>query len=103
METHYLLTCNRLPARVDAEGAAVLLGFKEHDLPVLIGEKLLKPLGKPGQRSVKYFSTAQLLEFGRDAAWLEKATRAISESWRERNAGKCADGQPAFPTHGLGS
>ena len=84
-ETHYLLNCPRLPARVDSEGAAALLGFQPHDIPILISEKLLKPLGKPTAKSVKYFSAADLIALAGDRSWLDKATKTISETWQVRN------------------
>lgn len=93
---HYLLNCQRLPGRVDADGAAALLGFKAHDLPVLISEKLLKPLGKPGTRNAKWFAAVLLQQHAADAVWLDKATRAINENWRERN-GKVTDPQQPEP------
>ena len=84
-EPHYLLNCHRLPARVDADGAASILGFQAHDIPILISQKLLKPLGKPTAKSVKYFSTAELIALAGDRSWLDKATKTISETWQERN------------------
>lgn len=39
-----LLNCRRLPARLNATEAAVLLGFKEHDIAPLVAVKLLIPL-----------------------------------------------------------
>jgi hypothetical protein len=87
-EPHYFLTCFRLPARVDADGAASILGFQTHDIPILIGQKLLKPLGKPSAKSVKYFSTAELLTLSADRSWLDRATKAISDAWRQRNEAK---------------
>jgi hypothetical protein len=84
-EAPYLLTCRRLPARVDADGAASILGFQTHDITILIGQKLLKPLGKPSAKSVKYFSTAELVTLASDRSWLDKATKTISETWQERN------------------
>lgn len=37
-----IFRCQRLPARVDAQRAAELIGFQEHDISLLIREKLLK-------------------------------------------------------------
>jgi hypothetical protein len=84
-EEIHLLNCRRLPARVDSEGAATILGFQQHDIPILIAEKLLKPLGKPSAKSVKYFSAAEIIQLSTDRSWLDKATKAISETWQERN------------------
>jgi hypothetical protein len=42
-----------LPARLDAKLTALVLGFQEHDIPVLIAAKMLKPLGKPVPNATK--------------------------------------------------
>ncbi len=47
-----LLNARRLPARLGNEERAILLGFQEHDIPVLIKKKLLKPTGSPICNSV---------------------------------------------------
>jgi hypothetical protein len=51
-----LLNCRRLPGRLNTTEAAVLLGFQEHDIPVLIAGKLLTPLGRPAPNAPKYFA-----------------------------------------------
>ena len=43
----------KLPARIDAMQAARLLGFAEHDIPILVSAKLLTPLGTPAKSAVK--------------------------------------------------
>jgi hypothetical protein len=43
-ETVALLNCRRLPARLNATEAAVLLGFKEHDIAVLVAGRFPVPL-----------------------------------------------------------
>jgi len=51
----------RLPARLDSAQAAELLGFQEHDVPVLVRAKLLHYLGKDlSPNSRKFFSSAEL-------------------------------------------
>ena len=42
-----LLNLRRLPAMLNIQQTAVLLGLAEHDVPVLIGVGLLKSLGDP--------------------------------------------------------
>lgn len=74
-----------LPARLNVEQAAVLLGFQPHDLPVLVAAGLLKPLGKPSANSVKYFATAELEELRRDIRWLSRATDTVQARWRRKN------------------
>ncbi len=74
-----------LPARLNVEQAALLLGFQPHDIPVLIAAGLLKPLGKPAHNSVKYFATAELEELRNDIRWLSRATDTIQTRWRRKN------------------
>lgn len=68
----------RLPARLHATEAAVLLGFQAHDIPLIIKAGLLKPLGGGPRNTVKYFAAVDLQEKATDVKWLDKATRAIS-------------------------
>jgi hypothetical protein len=72
-----LLNLRRLPARLNAEEAAILLGFKSHDLPLLIRAGLLRPLASGPRNCVKYFSSAVLERLARDEKWLDRATKAV--------------------------
>ncbi|HMO64915.1 MAG TPA: hypothetical protein PKE47_06790, partial [Verrucomicrobiota bacterium] len=45
-----LLNLRHLPARLNAAQAAALLGFQEHDLPLLVRADLLKPLNRVRRR-----------------------------------------------------
>lgn len=86
MNSHELYNCHRLPARLDAEQTATLLGFRlEPDIQVLMRAKLLKPLGNPAQNGVKYFASAQVLQLAADTEWLHKATAAIQKFWRSKH------------------
>jgi hypothetical protein len=73
-----------LPARLDALQAALLLGFQEYEIQVLMQLKLLKPLGSPAQNAHKYFSSAEILQLSTDRDWLDKATRSVARHWKER-------------------
>ena len=88
------LSVRRLPARLTAEQAAQLLGFAAHDIPVLIKARLLKCLGNPVPNSVKHFARYQLEELGNDVSWLNKATAAVSECWRQQNAKRTRSSPP---------
>jgi len=46
------------------------------------------PLGKPKQNSRKYFATVEILQISEDFNWLGKATAAVSENWKEKNANR---------------
>jgi hypothetical protein len=80
-----VLTCPRLPGRLNVEQAAVLLGFLPHDVPILVRAKLLKPLGNPAPNAPKYFPTHEVEEYAHDSEWLDKATKVISQHWRRKN------------------
>ena len=80
-----LLNMLRLPARLDSMQTAALLGFGEHDIPVLTRSKLLKPLGTPAPNSVKYFSAVAIEALAKDEVWLSRATILLRKHWQERN------------------
>lgn len=80
-----ILNIIRLPARLDVSQAAQLLGFMEHDIPVLVRAKLLKPLGEPAANAHKFFSAAELQQLMDDRSWLDKATKAVSRYWQTKN------------------
>ena len=77
-----------LPARMDAEQTAAVLGFQEHDIPVLVAEGRLEPLGKPLQNARKYFARAHILEVADNPQWLAKATNVVYQFWIKKNAGR---------------
>ena len=74
---------------------AQFLGFSEHDIPVLIRARLLKPLGSPPPNGHKYFATVELERLAQDPNWLDKATRAVTQYWQSKNRRRA---EP--PTHG---
>jgi hypothetical protein len=76
------------PARLTAEQVAMVLNCQLHDMPVLVATKLIKPLGNPPQNGVKYFATQEVLELAKDGKWLHRATLAISQYWKGKNARK---------------
>ena len=80
-----LLNCRRLPGRLNITEAAILLGFKEHDIAPLIAAKLLLPLGKPAQNSPKYFAAVDIMTRAEDRNWLCQATNALARYWRGKN------------------
>jgi len=83
-----LLNLRRLPAMLNIQQTAVLLGLAEHDVPVLIGVGLLKPLGDPLPNAVKYFASIQVLELAGEFSRLCKIRNAVYEYWRGKNAAK---------------
>ena len=57
-------------------------------MPILVGARLLKPLGNPPPNSVKYFATLEVLEQAKDRTWLAKVTSALNQHWQNKNAAK---------------
>ena len=80
-----VLNAVRLPARLDAQQAAKLLGFQEHDLADLNRLGLLKPLGRPSLWAQKRYSSVELLILAADRKWLDRATAAVNAKWRSKN------------------
>ncbi|MBI4659754.1 MAG: hypothetical protein HY735_13015 [Verrucomicrobia bacterium] len=85
MDQQAIFNFVRLPARLDTRQAAQVLGFNEHDIPILIRAKLLKCLGQAAPNAPKYFASCEVQELAADPDWLHKATKAISSHWREKN------------------
>ena len=81
-----LLNLVRLPARVDYQGAAVLLNFEVASLRALVEIGLLKPAGNPKGQEHRYFCTKTKLKLADDEKWINDATRAVSKYWVGRNA-----------------
>ena len=96
----FLMLLGQLPARLTAEQAAWVLNCQAHDIPILVSARLLKPLGNPQANAVKFFATADLLEAGKDRAWLVRMTNAVSNHWRgqnERRKGRSANAEQNGP------
>lgn len=89
-EKFWLLTCPRLPGRLNTSETAVVLGFQEHDIAPLITAKLLKPLGKPAANSPKYFAAVEIVERAADPGWLGEATKTLAKHWQRKNQRKQA-------------
>lgn len=92
------LNLHRLPARLNVEQAAALLGCQPHDVPILVRAKLLTPLGKPLPNLTKYFATCVLEELRLDVKWLDAATKAIYSHWRDENFSRRSRANSGAPT-----
>tara|TARA_B100001146_G_C15748966_1_gene250899 strand:+ start:150 stop:455 length:306 start_codon:yes stop_codon:yes gene_type:complete len=83
-------------ARATVEEVAKILSFSVYDVRVLTRRGLLKPLGKPLAKSVKFYATREIMEKVMDVKWLNKATAACQRDHATRvngkalNAGDCA-------------
>ena len=99
-ERERFLNLRHLPAQLNPSEAAWCLGFAPHDIPVLISQGLLKPLGHPADNAVKYFALATVEELKADVKWNARARQAIYDHWRTKNAGRSvasenwAEGEP---------
>ena len=82
----FLSIHKQIPARLNAEQAGWVLGFNQHDVPVLVSAGLLKPLGRPSVTGSKYFAAVELEELRKDTRWLGKASDVIVKFWRSKNA-----------------
>src|SRR5438876_5193011 len=87
-EKFALLNCRRLPSRLNTSEAALLLGFQEHDIALLIAAKLLVPLGKPAPNAPKYFAAVEIAERTSNLEWLAQATKALAKHWQCKNQRK---------------
>jgi len=78
----------RPPARLRADQVAHLLNCSAHDIPILIGARLLKPLGSPAQNGTKYFATSEIAAHAEDRVWLARATEVIRRHWLTANGNR---------------
>jgi len=73
-----------LPARLDVQATAKLLGFAEHDIQILMAAGKLVPLGDPAANAPKWFAAVEVIGLAVDRDWLHKATKEISKHWRDK-------------------
>jgi hypothetical protein len=74
------------PARLLAEQVAWVLNCQPHDVPVLVANRMLKPLGNPAANGIKFFATSDILELSNDRDRLAKMTNTISKHWQKKNS-----------------
>lgn len=86
LERERFLNMRHFPARMTIEEVAAFFRMSPHDIPVLVANDLLKPLGDPVQSSVKYFATAVLQELAQNVEWLHQATATLQGHWAMKNA-----------------
>ena len=83
-----LLNCRRLPGRLNSAETALLLGFQEHDISMLVAAKCLSPLGRPAPNAPKYFAAVDVAAFAQNRDWLGQATKALAKFWLNKNERK---------------
>jgi hypothetical protein len=86
--TAAFLNLRHLPARLDVEQTAALLGHHPDHVPILVEAKLLKPLGNPPKNGIKWFACCEVLDKCRDAEWLERAAKHVARYWQRKNGRK---------------
>jgi hypothetical protein len=95
-EDFQILNVRRLPAKIVTKPTAVLLGFQDHDIPVLVAEGLLIPVGNPTASCIKYFATSDVLTKSADRKWIHRATSCVYRHWRTNNLRRRKN-QPSQP------
>ena len=93
LERERFLNLRHFPARMTIEEVAAFFRMSPHDIPILVADGLLKPLGDPVQSSVKYFATAVLEELAQNVDWLHQATAALQGHWAMKNARRSGDAE----------
>jgi hypothetical protein len=87
-QKQFLALHGKLPARLLAEEVAWVLNCQPHDVPVLVANRMLRPLGNPAANGVKFFAASDVLAASNDRAWLAKMTNTITQHWRNKNCRK---------------
>jgi hypothetical protein len=85
------LSLKVLLARLTAEETAWYLGFGAHDIPVLVANGLLKPLGHPADNAVRFFALAAVELLRGDVKWLSRHRRydgTLAEEKRQEGRGR---------------
>jgi hypothetical protein len=100
MMTNEPKTFDNLPARLNSAQTAELLGFAEHDIPVLAAAKLLEPLGDPAPNAPKFYARNMVRDHGNDLKWLDRATRVIGKYWKKKRARRSPNGDAEIPAAG---
>lgn len=85
-QQRFLTLLGQLPARLTVEQVAWLLNCQQHDVPILVSTRLIRPLGNPPPNGIKFFATSDLLELTKDRSWLVKVTSTICQHWQKKNA-----------------
>ena len=73
------------PAVLDRMQAGWALGFKPHEIDILTRRGLLVPLGKPAPCARKSYACHEIMRLRQDLKWLDRARRAVSEFWFDKN------------------
>src|SRR6266567_852900 len=80
-----LLNLRRLPARLTVEEAAVVLGCKTYNLPVLEQLGLLRPLAPSKKNHVRHYAAVEVEALARDPNNLRIAEQLWRKLGHDRN------------------
>ena len=84
-QRQFLSVLGQPPARLTVEQVGWGLNFQPYEILALVTLRLLKPIGDPEKNATKLFWTQEILELGKDKAWLTKATNALYKYRNKRN------------------
>ena len=73
-----------LPARLDVEASAKLLGFAVNDIQILMRSGKLTPLGDPAPNAPKWFAAVEMIRLATNQDWLHKSTKEVAKYWRNK-------------------
>lgn len=80
------LNLRHLPASLDVDQTAALLGRHPDHIAILVEGGLLHPLGNPPKNGPKTFAACVIQEHATDAKWLDKVAKYLTRYWKNRNA-----------------
>jgi hypothetical protein len=75
-----------LPARLQDEHVAKLLNLHPGLVPLLVTKKLLKPLGNPTPKAVRYYHRDEVLALTNDRIALDRITQFVYSYNKARNS-----------------
>ena len=93
-ERYQFINLAKLPGRLIPEEAAWCLGFSAHDIPILIANNLLKPLGNPPPNGGRYFSGSEIDRLRVDTKWCDRACALLIKLWKVKNNRKSSLPKP---------
>ena len=85
------LNVRRLQGRLTLRQTAALLNCGEHDVPVLVSQGLLTPLGHPPPNAQKYFAPTEVLKMAGDPERMGQICDALYKYWQTKNAAKSGE------------
>ena len=85
MNDKELFLYRRLPGRLTAEQAGLLLGFLAEHVAILTSGGLLRPLGRLSPNGRAWYAAAEIESLSKDREWLERASRSVTRWIQQKN------------------